>query len=57
MVVVLLAIVLAEAIKVYHESLAQEKWGCCTVQTPTCNWEPSGTYCAFLSHYKMEVRL
>lgn len=55
MIFVLLLVVLVEALKAHYESLAQDKWGCCTVQTPTYNWEPSRTYCAFISHYKLEV--
>lgn len=54
MLAILVIVVMLEALRIYYETLQQDKWGCCTVETPTFNWEPTGQYCCFLSHYKME---
>ena len=55
MVVLLVLIVTVEAFKAYAKAIADDKWGCCTVNTPTFNWDPTGNFCCFLSHYKMEA--
>jgi len=55
MVILLVFITLSEALKSYHQSIEQDKWGCCTVHTPTCNWDPKHKFCTFVSHYKMEA--
>ena len=55
MLVILILIVLAEAAKAYTMALAEAKWSIATVGAPTFDWDPTGSFCCFLSHYKMEA--
>lgn len=55
MFLILIVVVFIEAFRTHVRLVAERQWSCATVQTPTYQWDPAGTYVCFLSHYKMEA--